>query len=174
LRLTCRSARSPSSKTGALECRCIANWGVGTGANSLLDQAKDGEMRRVMLMLAAMAVMVSLFAAAAYAADIYGTRAGDILLESQRKDKIFGREGGDEIYASLFGISGEMADTGPDRDKAFGNRGGDYIDLRDGDGRDTAIGGEGFDECWGDVGANVGGDDELDCEVENGVRPLVN
>jgi hypothetical protein len=131
-------------------------------------------MRRVMLMVAAMAVMVPLFAAVAYAATIYGTSNGDVLIESQLRDKIFGREAGDDIYASAFGPTGEIADTNPDRDKAFGNRGGDYIDLRDGDGRDTAIGGEGFDECWGDVGANVGGDDELDCEVENGVRPLVN
>lgn len=128
-------------------------------------------MRRVMLMLAAMVVMVSLFAAAAYAATIYGTSASDVLLESQLRDKIFGREAGDEIFASLFGPNGEIADTAADRDKAFGNRGNDYIDLRDGDGRDTAIGGEGRDECWGDTGPNP---DELDCEVENGVETLIN
>jgi hypothetical protein len=148
---------------------------VGKGANSLLDQTKEGKMRKVTLMLAAMAVMVSLFATAAYAAAIYGTSDSDLLLESQLKDKIFGRQAGDDIYASLFGPTGELADgkfTDPDRDKAFGNRGSDYIDLRDGDGKDTAIGGEGRDVCWGDTRPD--NPDELDCEVENGVETLIN
>ena len=47
-------------------------------------------MRRVTLTLAAMAVMVSLFAVAAYAADIVGTDLDDFLKESQRNDQING------------------------------------------------------------------------------------
>jgi hypothetical protein len=125
-------------------------------------------MRRVMLMLAAMAVMVSLFAAAAYAADTYGTSAGETLFESERNDKILGRQGGDDIYANLFGPNGELDETSADRDVAEGNRGADYISVRDGDGLDTATGGEGRDVCWGDP------NDELDCEVENGETNPIN
>jgi Ca2+-binding RTX toxin-like protein len=110
-------------------------------------------MRRVMLMVAAMAIMVSLFAAAAYAADIWGTDANDTLLESKQDDKIFGRQGDDDIFATIY--SG-------DKDVVEGNRHDDIIRVDDGDNQDTAIGGEGFDKCWGDGG------DELDCEKVNG------
>jgi hypothetical protein len=110
-------------------------------------------MRRVMLMVAAMAVMVSLFAAAAYAADIWGTESNDTLLESKQDDKIFGRQGDDEIFASIYR---------GDKDSVEGNRHDDIIRVDDGDNEDTAIGGEGFDKCWGDGG------DELDCEKVNG------
>jgi len=120
-------------------------------------------MRRVTLMLAAMAVMVSLFAAVAYAAEIYGTNEPEKLLESNLKDKIYGRQGGDKIFASLYGPDGYFKKTDEDRDKAYGNRGPDFINLRDGDDLDTAIGGKGHDECYGDPG------DVLDCEEENGV-----
>jgi hypothetical protein len=127
--------------------------GVGTGANSPLDQTKEGKMRRVTLMLAAMAVMVSLFAAVAYAAEIWGTEANDTLLESKQDDRIFGRQGDDEIYAHLFR---------GDNDHVEGNRDDDIIRVDDGDHQDTAIGGEGYDKCWGDGG------EELDCEKVNG------
>jgi hypothetical protein len=59
-------------------------------------------MRRVTMMLAAMALMVSLFAAVAYAANSVGTDQGEILLESDRIDTIIGRAGGDIIDASNF------------------------------------------------------------------------
>ena len=108
-------------------------------------------MRRVTLMLAAMALMVSLFAAVAYAAEIWGTEANDTILESKQDDRIFGRQGGDEIYAHLFR---------GDNDHVEGNRGSDTIYVDDGDNRDTAIGGKGIDECFGDPG------DDLDCETE--------
>jgi hypothetical protein len=61
---------------------------VGTGATSLLDQAKEGKMRRVTLMLAAVAMMVALFAVVAYAAEIQGTENKDLLTESNRGDTI--------------------------------------------------------------------------------------
>jgi Ca2+-binding RTX toxin-like protein len=108
-------------------------------------------MRRVMLMLAAMAVMVSLFAAAAYAANIEGTSAGEILLESDRNDTIKGRGGSDLIDAQVF------FDIG-DRDIVYGNPGNDEIGVEDGDNRDTVYGGQGDDVCFGDPG------DELNCE----------
>ena len=108
-------------------------------------------MRRVTLMLAAMALMVSLFAAVAYAATIYGTSEAEILIESDRNDMIFGRGGGDTIDASIFTN---------DTDVVKGNRGSDTIYVDDGDNRDTAIGGKGVDVCVGDPG------DQLDCETE--------
>jgi Ca2+-binding RTX toxin-like protein len=108
-------------------------------------------MRRVTLMLAAMAVMVSLFAVAAYAADIEGTKRGDELFESDRGDWIAGRSGVDKIDASSFN---------DDTDHVRGNRGADTIWVDDGDYLDKAIGGKGYDTCYGDPG------DELDCDVE--------
>ena len=109
-------------------------------------------MRRVTLMLAAMAMMVSLFAAVAYAATIEGTDQSEVLLESDRNDTIIGRAGGDIMDASNFRN---------DADVARGNKGADTIYVDDGDNRDTAIGGKGFDRCFGDAG------DDLNCEVES-------
>ena len=116
-------------------------------------------MRRVVLMLAAMALMVSLFAAVAYAANSVGTDQGEILLESDRNDTMFGRGGGDGVFASAFGPDGFLLNTDPDRDVANGNGGNDFIETDDGDGRDTANGGSGNDECV--IDAN---DDTNSCE----------
>jgi Ca2+-binding RTX toxin-like protein len=126
---------------------------VRTGAISLPDQAKEGKMRRVTLMLVAIAVMVSLFAAAAYAATTTGTSVGEILLESDEADTIYGLQGGDKIFANVYG---------QDKDTVEGNRHDDKITVDDGDNDDTVIGGEGFDKCWGDEGDNI------DCEKVNG------
>ena len=116
-------------------------------------------MRRVTLMLAAMAMMVSLFAVVAYAAEIQGTDNNEVIIETERNDQIAGHRGNDNIYASYYDIDetpGELGDT----DKVKGNRGDDFIDLVDGDNRDTANGGRGIDECVGDPG------DELkSCEL---------
>jgi hypothetical protein len=123
-------------------------------------------MRRVTMMLAAMAVMVSLFAGVAYAATIEGTSQGDILLDSQLNDTIFGRGSGDQIRADAFGVSGTLITVdgapccGPDTDVAKGNAGGDGIVVTDGDTLDTATGGDGEDTCFGDTLA------ELNCEHE--------
>jgi hypothetical protein len=128
-------------------------------------------MRRVMRVLAAMAVMVPLFATAAYAATIVGTSQGDILLDSQLDDTIFGRGSGDEIRADAFGTGGEgfllcgdppeTCDFGPDTDEANGNAGDDFINVDDGDNLDTARGGRGDDVCVGDTLA------ELNCDEES-------
>ena len=106
-------------------------------------------MRRVTMMLAAMAVMVSLFAGVAYAATIEGTSQGDILLDSQLNDTIFTCD------------DPPVACAGPDTDVANGNGGGDFIVVDDGDTLDTANGGNGEDTCVGDTLA------ELNCEHES-------
>jgi hypothetical protein len=133
-------------------------------------------MRRVTLVLAAVAMMVALFAVVAYAAEIQGTETTDFLTESQRSDTIKALAGDDDICAGPRSNSCERGynkNQTPgglgDRDRVHGNSGEDFIDLRDNDGRDIAWGGEGIDDCWGD-GTNVGdgGDEFFGCEFING------
>ena len=119
-------------------------------------------MRRVTMMLAAMAVMVLLFAGVALAAAIAGTSARDILIDTNRNDTMFGRGAGDILDAEAFGPNGFLLDTDPERDVANGNGGNDLIFVDDGDGRDTANGGNGDDTCFSDPN-----DELISCEEEN-------
>ncbi|HEY6713063.1 MAG TPA: hypothetical protein VI055_12440, partial [Rubrobacter sp.] len=75
-------------------------------------------MRRVTLVLTAMAMMVALFAVVAYAAEITGTDADDELWESNRNDQIHALVGDDTINANNF-------QNINDRDRAHGNKGDD-------------------------------------------------
>ena len=145
----------------------------------LLDQAKEGKMRKVTLMLAAVAMMVSLFAVVAYAAEIMGTENTDYLTESQRGDTIKALTGDDQICAGPYNNAPDckagfdLGDTPGgfgDRDRVHGNRGDDIIDVRDDDGKDIAWGGKGqADECWvDDFGAGDQGDKYFGCEIING------
>jgi Ca2+-binding RTX toxin-like protein len=109
-------------------------------------------MRRVTLLLAAMAVMVSLFAVAAYAANITGTERSETLRESNQGDWITARAGADLVYADF---------DGDDTDRVRGNRGNDIIHVDDEDDLDRAIGGRGNDVCFGDPG------DDLDCDIND-------
>jgi|SRR5215211_6295532 len=111
-------------------------------------------MRKVTLMLAAMAMMVSLFAVAAYAAEIWGTSQNDDLYESNQDDKIFGRQGND--YISAVKYKG-------DADHTEGNRGNDTISVKDGDNKDSVDGGQDFDACFVDPD-----DTYINCEMVNG------
>ena len=137
-------------------------------------------MRRVMLMLAAVAMMVSLFAVVAYAAEIMGTENTDYLTESQRGDTIKALTGDDQICAGPLNNAPECKagfdeqDTPGgfgDRDRVHGNRGDDLIDVQDDDGKDIAWGGKGqADECWVDESsAGNGGDKYFGCETVNDV-----
>jgi Ca2+-binding RTX toxin-like protein len=94
--------------------------------------------------LAAQIILLLLIAAApASAATVEGTGDQEVLMESNRDDTIYGRGGTDYIKAGVFiGIG--------DRDVAYGNAGHDSIDVDDGDGKDTAKGGNGDDICYGD------------------------
>ena len=94
--------------------------------------------KRAPMLLAAIAVMVALFATAAYAAEIHGTEKEDFLNESQRGDTITALAGDDKVDA---GGTDNVLDTprdNGDRDRVHGNKGNDYIDLRDEDGKDIA------------------------------------
>ena len=97
--------------------------------------------RRAPMLLAAIAVMVTLFAAAAYAATITGTGKSDILYESNQNDTIEGKGNPDFLRAQQFPF---------DEDNLDGGTGVDTLNARDGDNRDTLDGGPGFDTCRGD------------------------
>ena len=118
-------------------------------------------MRRVTLMLAAMAMMVALFAVVAYAAEITGTDNTETLNESNKNDQIHALVGDDVINAQTYP---------GDRDRAHGNKGDDTINVNDGDTRDIAYGGKGTDKCNGEL-SNVGGNGDrfISCEYINGV-----
>lgn len=146
------------------------------GEWTLLKNVKGEKMgRRVPMLLAAMAVMVALFAAAAYAAQIEGTDQNDILNESDRNDKIEGKDGEDVLNAFQYGPGGKAGAPSPigpqgDRDLLSGGRHADTLDTQDGDVRDVVDGGRGFDTCIIDVDIEGGESDEFkSCRVINGV-----
>jgi Ca2+-binding RTX toxin-like protein len=97
--------------------------------------------RRAPALLAAIAVLVAVFATAAYAAEITGTDKSDKLFESQRSDVIQGLGGADTIRAEHFHF---------DTDKLYGDDGPDLLRAKDGDNKDTLDGGAGTDKCIGD------------------------
>ena len=136
-------------------------------------------MRRVTLMLAAVAMMVALFAVVAYAAEIQGTENKDLLTESNRGDTIKALAGDDQICAGPYNTSNtdecnagyDRAQTPGefgDRDRVHGNKGDDVIDVTDDDGKDIAWGGKGIDYCYIDgPEAGNGGDKWYGCEFVN-------
>ncbi len=105
------------------------------------------------MLLAAIAVIVALFATAAYAATITGSPQSDMLYETQRNDTINGRGGADDLHADRFPF---------DTDELDGGTGTDELNARDADNRDTLDGGMGFDKCKGD---------QLDTYISCEVRP---
>jgi hypothetical protein len=140
---------------------------------ALLKNVKGEKMgRRVPMLLAAIAVMVALFAAAAYAAQIEGTDRDEILNESNLSDKIEGKDGVDTLNANLYGptAGNPSIPSQGDRDRLSGGRQADTLDATDGDTRDVIDGGKsGGDVCSGDI--RVAGDDQdkfVHCETING------
>jgi Ca2+-binding RTX toxin-like protein len=90
-----------------------------------------------------MALMVALFAAAAYADVINGTSGPDRLRETCGNDTIYGYGGADRLIATQ--CRGDV-------DQLYGGRGKDFLNADDGDKLDIINGGRGFDTCWGDQG----------------------
>ena len=105
-------------------------------------------MRKTGMLVAMMAVMVALFATAAFAANIRGNDNPNALLETRGDDLIRGEGGGDVIDANNF--SG-------DEDKLRGGPGNDRLLANDGDSRDLLFGGPGFDICVVDARSEIGG-----------------
>ena len=110
-------------------------------------------MRRVTLMLAALAIMVALFTVAAYAATIEGTGNSEKLNESDLNDTIYGCGGNDTIYAHLYSA---------DKDVLYGNHGADFLRADDTDTQDTLDGGSGYDICFGDAGDKFLDSEDID------------
>jgi Ca2+-binding RTX toxin-like protein len=110
-------------------------------------------MRRGTMLAAAIAVMVALFAGAAYAAvvTIQGTQDNDVLFESPGDDTIDGHDGDDKIWAEAFPY---------DVDVLRGQSGRDTLDAQDQDYNDTLNGGANRDRCIGDKG-----DTFIECEI---------
>jgi hypothetical protein len=105
------------------------------------------------MLLAAMVVMVTLFAAAAYAATITGTGQGEIILEGDQNDTIYGR-GGNDIILAYYSCCN-------DKDVLKGGPGDDHLDALDDDSRDTLNGGDGYERCNGDKGDEFHGCEEI-------------
>ena len=105
-------------------------------------------MRKGTTMVALVALMVALFATAAYADLIEGDRRNNNLNETSGDDQIYGYRGADSLNADEFGN---------DVDQLFGGRGDDRLYADDGDNLDTLKGGRGTDRCYGDSGDTFGG-----------------
>ena len=118
-------------------------------------------MRRIAILVGAVALMTMLFAGVAFARNFqcttypcYGTNNDDQIFErgGSIRDLIYAGRGDDSVDATLFG---------GDRDRLFGQRGDDDLNADDGDGRDQLSGGPGLDVCAGDFGDTFG----VSCEV---------
>jgi Ca2+-binding RTX toxin-like protein len=110
-------------------------------------------MHRGMMLAAAIAVMVALFATAAYAAvvTIQATPDNDVLFETPGDDEINGRDGSDEIHAEEYSYDVDVLRGHSDRD---------LLNAQDQDYNDTLNGGANRDTCFGDKG-----DTFEDCEI---------
>jgi Ca2+-binding RTX toxin-like protein len=105
-------------------------------------------MRKTGMMVALVAVMVALFATAAYAATIDGNDNPNALFETDDDDLIRGFGGGDVLDANNYG---------GDEDILRGGSGNDRLLANDGDTLDTVYGGPGYDICVVDARSEIGG-----------------
>ena len=108
--------------------------------------------KRMAIMVTIVALMVAMFATAAYAATIHGTNANDALYETPQYDQMYGRGGNDFLDAVVY--SG-------DTDKLYGGRGSDEVNASDGDTSDRLDGGKGIDSCYGDAGDTFVGCEQI-------------
>jgi hypothetical protein len=108
-----------------------------------------GSMRRMIRIVALAAVVVAIFATAAYAATaVYGTNGNDQPLNESSgfaDDRIHALGGNDYINAV---VTWGTIDT----DKLFGGKGNDDLAADDGDIENLLNGGPGYDRCWGSPG----------------------
>ena len=108
-------------------------------------------MRKGTTMVALVALMVAIFATAAYAANlIEGNNRNNTLNETSGDDDMFGYKGDDVLKANLFlGVD--------DVDNAYGGADTDFVYVNDGDSDDFAAGGAGpRDRCIVDDLSEVG------------------
>jgi RTX calcium-binding nonapeptide repeat (4 copies) len=129
--------------------RTLFKRGEGVRRSPPLHEGKEkGNMRRIVMVMALVALLVAVFASAALARNFqcserpcFGTAGDDVILERGGEgvaDTIYGRAGRDVIKAQHFS---------DDFDKLLGGRGGDRLNSNDGDSRDVVRGGPGVDTC---------------------------
>jgi RTX calcium-binding nonapeptide repeat (4 copies) len=118
-------------------------------------------MRRVVLVLAAMALALLLASGVALAVNKVGTNGPDTLRGTNGDDNLLGKGGNDELY-SLNGRDNLLG--GPGKDFVWGGKrerfrlsGGDK-NLQGGLGNDVVIGGRGSDNVLGDAGNDFAAD----------------
>jgi Ca2+-binding RTX toxin-like protein len=121
-------------------------------------------MRRTTILVAVVALMVALFASAAYAAAtaVYGTNGDDYMVNESSgfaDERIYALDGDDTINALL------AWNTRSDTDKLFGGKGDDVLAADDGDGADLLNGGPGDDYCPGTQGDRFASCEEIVLEV---------
>ena len=112
------------------------------------NEGKVDAMRKTGMLVAVVALMVAMFATAAYAANITGNDNSNALFETSGDDLIRGEGGGAVIDANNF--SG-------DQDILRGGSGNDRLLANDGDSQDLVSGGPGFDICVVDARSEIGG-----------------
>ena len=106
-------------------------------------------MRKTGMVVAMVALLVALFATAAYAATIEGNDRDNTLFETSGDDLILGRGGNDVLDANNFT---------DDADILRGGTGNDTLLANDGDTEDTVYGGPGNNDiCVVDARSEVGG-----------------
>ncbi len=128
-------------------------------------------MRRTTLLVAVVGMLVVSFAGVALAKNFQctnriceGTNNPDTIYERGGdgvNDNIYGRGGGDRLFANTFG---------GDTDNLYGQKGADTLNADDGDGNDTLQGGTGNDTCYGDAADDPAtpadeGDTYIGCET---------
>jgi Ca2+-binding RTX toxin-like protein len=112
-------------------------------------------MRRVVVVLAAMALALLLASGVAWAVNKIGTDGPDTLWGTNGNDNLIGKGGNDRLFAlngrdNLLGGPGkDWVDTYP-----TGFRSGDK-NLQGGSGNDIVVGGRGFDNVLGDAGNDL-------------------
>jgi hypothetical protein len=136
-------------------------------------------MRRTVLVLAAMALALTVASGVALAVSKTGTNGDDVLEGTFGKDALAGGGGDDRLYGRQ-GKDRVYGDSG--RDRVFGNIGNDqlfggggdddFINLLDERGGDVAVCGEGFDEVYGDFGDETDRDDTCEYEFQVIVEPF--
>ena len=113
-------------------------------------------MRRVALVLVAMALALVVASGLAWALNRIGTDGPDTLRGTNKADNLLGKGGNDK----LFGLAGrDNLLGGPGKDKVFGGNerrlsGGDK-NLVGGSGNDDVLGGLGVDNIWGEEGNDL-------------------
>jgi hemolysin type calcium-binding protein len=113
-------------------------------------------MRRVGMLLAAMALALLLTSGVAWAVNEVGTNGPDTLRGTDRADNLLGRGGND----TLFGLGGrDNLSGGPGKDWVLGGSerraGGGDKNLEGGSGNDGVLGGRGSDNMVGGAGNDL-------------------